>query len=340
MKADVTRTAGGVWRLERVHVVAGDTVRPTATVRLTDRDGVRHEDAAVGDGPVDAVYRVDQPHRRGGEQAGEYTVKSITEGIDAQGEVIIRIEGDGRTYTGRGADTDIIVASAKAYTRRAEPDAHLQGQPRAGARDDAVGAGRTGPPDLAWPWTPSSVWGAAGPLLAPDRPSRRRRGTGQPIPGGGERWREPCWARPPPLAPPQVWGRGTMAGTVHVASPSLPDLGERAGEEGAGPGNDSQNCAPSRPLPWPLPKSGGEREPELSTALPLPDLRGEGWGRAGPRNDPARTVRHLAPSPGPSQSLGEGGRLGNRARCFSLSPRLGGEGWEGGRPGLRLGGEG
>jgi 2-isopropylmalate synthase len=45
----------------------------------------------------------------------EFTVKSVTEGIDAQGEVLIRIESDGVTYTGRGADTDIIIASAKAY---------------------------------------------------------------------------------------------------------------------------------------------------------------------------------------------------------------------------------
>jgi 2-isopropylmalate synthase len=45
----------------------------------------------------------------------EFSVKSVTEGIDAIGEVLIRIESDGITYTGRGADTDIIVASAKAY---------------------------------------------------------------------------------------------------------------------------------------------------------------------------------------------------------------------------------
>ncbi len=45
----------------------------------------------------------------------EFTVKSITEGIDAIGEVLIRIESEGVTYTGRGASTDIIVASAKAY---------------------------------------------------------------------------------------------------------------------------------------------------------------------------------------------------------------------------------
>jgi 2-isopropylmalate synthase len=104
-----------VWHLERVHVVAGDTVRPTATVRLMNREGERIEDAAVGDGPVDAVYKAINRIVQAENTLTEYTVKSITEGIDAQGDVIIRIEADGRTYTGRGTDTDIIVASAKAY---------------------------------------------------------------------------------------------------------------------------------------------------------------------------------------------------------------------------------
>ena len=45
----------------------------------------------------------------------EFSVKSVTEGIDAIGEVLIRIDRKGLTYTGRGADTDVIVASAKAY---------------------------------------------------------------------------------------------------------------------------------------------------------------------------------------------------------------------------------
>ena len=45
----------------------------------------------------------------------EYSVKSITEGLDAVGDVSIRVESDGKTYVGRGASTDIIVASARAY---------------------------------------------------------------------------------------------------------------------------------------------------------------------------------------------------------------------------------
>jgi 2-isopropylmalate synthase len=115
LMADTARESQEVWHLERVHVLAGDTVRPTATVRLIDSEGTRHEDAAVGDGPVDAVYKAINRIIRVENTLTEFTVKSITEGIDAQGDVIIRIEADGRTYTGRGADTDIIVAAAKAY---------------------------------------------------------------------------------------------------------------------------------------------------------------------------------------------------------------------------------
>jgi 2-isopropylmalate synthase len=115
LMAEGSRESEQVWLLERVHVLAGDTVRPTATVRLIDKDGTRHEDAAVGDGPVDAVYKAINRIIKVENTLTEFTVKSITEGIDAHGDVIIRIEADGRTYTGRGADTDIIVASAKAY---------------------------------------------------------------------------------------------------------------------------------------------------------------------------------------------------------------------------------
>ena len=72
-------------------------------------------DAALGTGPVDAVYKAINRLVGVPNELTEFTVKSVTEGIDAIGEVLIRIESEGVTYTGRGADTDIIVASAKAY---------------------------------------------------------------------------------------------------------------------------------------------------------------------------------------------------------------------------------
>ena len=106
-------TAG--WRLELVQVSSGDHATPTATLRLVDPEGNVRTDAATGTGPVDAVYRAMNRITGLAPNLTEFAVKSVTEGIDAQGDVTIRIEQDGRTYTGRAADTDIIVASAKAY---------------------------------------------------------------------------------------------------------------------------------------------------------------------------------------------------------------------------------
>ncbi len=113
--ADKLRTTAETYRLDFVQVSCGDHASPTATVRVVLPDGSVRGDAAVGTGPVDAVYRainriIDIPN-----ELTEFSVKSVTEGIDAQGEVTIRVETNGRSYVGRGADTDIIVASAKAY---------------------------------------------------------------------------------------------------------------------------------------------------------------------------------------------------------------------------------
>jgi 2-isopropylmalate synthase len=103
------------WRLDLVQVTAGDHSTPTATLRLIDPQGNIKTDAATGTGPVDAVYRAMNRITGLTPSLTEFSVKSVTEGIDAQGEVTIRIEDNGHTYTGRSADTDILVASAKAY---------------------------------------------------------------------------------------------------------------------------------------------------------------------------------------------------------------------------------
>ncbi|MFC2041875.1 2-isopropylmalate synthase, partial [Chloroflexota bacterium] len=113
--AEEKRTTSEIYHLDRIQVTCGDRGIPTAAVRLIAPDGQTLADAALGTGPVDAVYKainrlVEKPN-----VLTEFSVKSVTEGIDAIGEVLIRIESDGITYTGRGADTDIIVASAKAY---------------------------------------------------------------------------------------------------------------------------------------------------------------------------------------------------------------------------------
>jgi len=113
--ADKLRTTAEVYRLDFVQVTCGDHASPTATVRLIAPDGSIRADAALGTGPVDAVYRAINRIIKIPNELTEFSVKSVTEGIDAQGEVTIRVSGNGRTYVGRGADTDIIVASAKAY---------------------------------------------------------------------------------------------------------------------------------------------------------------------------------------------------------------------------------
>ena len=105
------------WKLEQVQVSAGDKSLPTATLRLIDPTGSVRTDAAVGTGPVDAIYQAMNRITGQTPELTEFSVKSVTEGIDAQGEVTIRIQSpdDGHTYTGRSADTDIIVASTRAY---------------------------------------------------------------------------------------------------------------------------------------------------------------------------------------------------------------------------------
>ena len=113
--AEERRTVSEEYHLDRIQVTCGDRGIPTAAVRLIGPAGKTLEDAALGTGPVDAVYKAINRIVKVPNSLTEFTVKSVTEGIDAIGEVLIRIESDGVTYTGRGSDTDIIVSSAKAY---------------------------------------------------------------------------------------------------------------------------------------------------------------------------------------------------------------------------------
>ena len=103
------------WTLDLVQVSGGDHSAPTASVRLIDAAGNAHQDAAIGTGPVDAIYLAINRVTGADNELTEFSVKSVTEGIDAQGEVTIRIEVAGTAYQGRAADPDILVASARAY---------------------------------------------------------------------------------------------------------------------------------------------------------------------------------------------------------------------------------
>jgi 2-isopropylmalate synthase len=120
-----------IYTLDGLQVACGTMGMPTATVRLTGPDGEEHVQAAVGTGPVDAAYKAINAVVQAPNTLLEFAVRSVTEGIDAIGEVTVRLEAQNgavhkrissqsdqprpRTFGGHGADTDIIVASAKAY---------------------------------------------------------------------------------------------------------------------------------------------------------------------------------------------------------------------------------
>jgi 2-isopropylmalate synthase len=96
----------------RVCSETGET--PEARVTLTI-GGVEHKADAVGGGPVDATFKAIESVAKSGSELLLYSVNAITTGTDAQGEVTVRLSHDGRIVNGNGADTDIVIASAKAY---------------------------------------------------------------------------------------------------------------------------------------------------------------------------------------------------------------------------------
>ena len=112
---DEIQQAPELFRLEFVQVACGNNARPTATVTLRTPAGEELTDAAIGTGPVDAVYKAINRVVNVPNQLIEFSVQSVTAGIDAIGEVTIRLRHSERVYSGHAANTDIIVASAQAY---------------------------------------------------------------------------------------------------------------------------------------------------------------------------------------------------------------------------------
>src|SRR5471032_1426052 len=89
-------------------------VLPVARVVMSI-DGAEHQADAQGGGPVDATFKAIEQIVHSGTELQLYSVNNITSGTDAQGEVTVRLSRGGRIVNGQGADTDIVVASAKAY---------------------------------------------------------------------------------------------------------------------------------------------------------------------------------------------------------------------------------
>ena len=102
------------YRLATMKVVSETGAVPHARVAMT-AGGAQLQADANGDGPVDAVFKAIEQMAPSRAKLLLYSVNAITTGTDAQGEVTVRLERDGRIVNGNGADTDIICASAKAY---------------------------------------------------------------------------------------------------------------------------------------------------------------------------------------------------------------------------------
>lgn len=106
--------SGSTYTLEYLQVATGTTVMPTATVRLQRGEDIT-EDAATGDGPVDAAMKCIERMTEVSGKLKDFTLQAITRGKDAVGEVSVQVDFDGNILTGKGSSTDIVEAGARAY---------------------------------------------------------------------------------------------------------------------------------------------------------------------------------------------------------------------------------
>lgn len=150
-----------VYHLDHLQVSCGDHSIATATVRLRGPDGQALVDSAHGTGPVDAVYKAINRIIGAPNRLTEFSVVSVTEGIDAQGQVTVRIEAEAGAdsglavnpqtgerrwvFTGHGASTDIIVASGRAYMAALNKMLASRGQPGSETAADRQPAEAAGP---------------------------------------------------------------------------------------------------------------------------------------------------------------------------------------------------
>lgn len=105
----------GLWELDFIQFTAGSNVRPTATVGLI-KEGRKYEDSATGNGAVDAVFKAIERITKQKGKLSEYNVHAASEGKDAVGEVGVRVDFGGESaFSGKGASTDVIEASGRAF---------------------------------------------------------------------------------------------------------------------------------------------------------------------------------------------------------------------------------
>jgi 2-isopropylmalate synthase len=114
------------YALRNIKVTSGTNTVPTASVGLSIDDGPEKDATREGSGPVDAAYRAIAAITGTRTKLSAYIVQAISGGTDAQGSVTVKVEDGGRTFTGQGADPDIVVASARAYINALNKAAHWQ----------------------------------------------------------------------------------------------------------------------------------------------------------------------------------------------------------------------
>jgi len=123
--ADEVYTFPETYHLEYLNVMSSLDGLPTATIRMR-RDGEERQQAAIGVGCVDAVYKtmdlmIDEPH-----ELVDYVVRSVTGGTDALADVTVKVKEGGSIYTGRAASLDIVQSSARAYIQAINKLVHLR----------------------------------------------------------------------------------------------------------------------------------------------------------------------------------------------------------------------
>jgi 2-isopropylmalate synthase len=126
--------AADVFRLEYLHVTAGTTVLPMASVKL-QINGRSLQGAGYGNGPIDATYNTIAKLTGTGSELLRFSISALTGGTDAQGEVTVRLGENGLVALGKGADPDIITASAKAYINGLNRLEYLKAHPLKEAAD-------------------------------------------------------------------------------------------------------------------------------------------------------------------------------------------------------------
>jgi 2-isopropylmalate synthase len=135
MKDSAANTASDFLQVKFLRVICG-TEAPQSADLILSVDGVEHHVTAQGDGPVDATFKAVRMVYPNNARLELYQVHAVTEGTDAQATVSVRLEEEGRIATGQAADTDTVVASAKAYVnalnrlivrrQKSDPDADIK----------------------------------------------------------------------------------------------------------------------------------------------------------------------------------------------------------------------